>query len=262
VQLFRFSNLSKFPNLCHFITTRKGGVSEPPFDSLNLGFHTADKTENVISNWKILSDVSKIELDSLVIAHQVHQGRVVVADHSTIRGAWSDPTKEIDNTDAFITKEKNICIMVKVADCVPILVYDPVLHIAAAIHAGWKGTVNSVTANTIKTLINTFNCKPQNLIAGIGPSIGPCCYQIGIDVEKAILEKWGTTEKFLVKTSGSIRSNFDLWYANRFELIRMGVKSKNIESAGVCSRCNSELYFSVRASGGNTGRFCAGIMLK
>lgn len=185
-----------------------------------------------------------------------------MADHSTIRGAWADPTKEIDNTDAFITREKNICIIVKVADCVPILVYDPVLHIAAAIHAGWRGTVSSVTANTIQTLINTFNCKPENLIAGIGPSIGPFCYQIGIDVEKAILEKWGTTEKFLVKSSGSIRSNFDLWYANQFELIRMGVKSKNIETAGVCSHCNSELFFSARASSGYTGRFCAGIMLK
>ena len=262
MELFRFSNLSKFSKLSHFITTRKGGISDPPFDSLNLGYYTADKAENVIANWRILSDISKIGLDSFVIAHQVHQGSVVVADRSTLRGAWSDPSKEIVHTDAFITQEKNICIIVKVADCVPILIYDPVMHIAAAIHAGWRGTINSVTANTIHTLINTFSCKPENLIAGIGPSIGPCCYQVGNDVENAVIEKWGTTDKFLVKSPDSIRFNFDLWYANRYEMIRTGVKSENIETAGVCTKCNSEIYFSSRASEGNTGRFCAGIMLE
>jgi len=261
VELFQFSNLSKFSGVYHFITTRKGGVSKVPFDSLNLGFRTADNPINVISNWKILSEATQIPLDSFVIAHQVHQGNIAIADRSTKTGAWADPNCEIDKSDAFITQEKNICLIIKVADCVPILFYDPVLHLAAAIHAGWRGTVRSVTANTIHTLINAFKCKPENLIVGIGPSIGACCYEIGNEVEKAVLEKWGTTDKFLIKSNENSKLFFDMWYANKFELLRMGVKPENIEIAGVCTKCNSDLYFSSRAGIGNTGRFCAGIML-
>ena len=262
MELYQFSNLRKFPSVTHFITTRKGGVSNPPYDRLNLGFRTADTPENVTENWKILSEHTQINLNSFVIAHQVHQGNVAVADQLTPRGAWTDQSKEIDNTDAFITSEKNICIVVKVADCVPILVYDPELHIAAAIHAGWRGSVNSVTANTINKMITTFKCNPENLFAGIGPSIGPCCYEVGTDVIGAVMEKWGTTDSFLVKTANSQRYHFDLWHSNRYELIRSGVKADHIETAGICTRCNSDLYFSARASKGNTGRFCGAIMLK
>jgi hypothetical protein len=204
----------------------------------------------------------KIETDSFVIAHQVHQANVVVADENTPRGAWADPGKEIENTDAFITNQKNICIVVKVADCVPILIYDPVRHIAAAIHAGWRGTVKSVTSNTIQLLIDQFGSDPETLLAGIGPSIGPCCYKIGEEVEKAVKDKWGSNHQFLVKLSGGIGKSFDLWSANHFELVRRGVKPENIETASVCTYCNSDQYFSARASDGNTGRFCAGIMLR
>jgi YfiH family protein len=145
---------------------------------------------------------------------------------------------------------------------VPILLYDPVLHISAAIHAGWRGTVHSVTANTIHALSDNFGCKPENLVAGIGPSIGPCCYEVGTDVEQAVLEKWITPEGFLVKSIIKEKPSFDLWYANRYELLRLGLKPENIETAGICTKCNSGAYFSSRAGNGITGRFCAGIMLK
>jgi polyphenol oxidase len=262
VKFFQFSNLSKFPEIKHFISTRANGVSKTPFDSLNLGYHTADRNSNVKINWTILSDATQISLDSFVIARQVHQGGVVVAGQSTLRGAWANPEFEIKNTDAFITNEKNTCLIVKVADCVPILIFDPEKHVIAAIHAGWRGTVESVTANTINKLIIEFKSNPENLVVGIGPSIGPCCYETGTDVEKAVLMKWGTTDQFLVKSGVTSKFYFDLWYANRFELLRLGVKSENIETAGICSKCNSEMYFSSRASGGITGRFCAGIMIR
>jgi len=210
VQQFFFSNLSRFSEIIHFVSTRIGGVSQSPFDSLNIGFRTDDNFGNVISNWKILANENQINLNSLVIAHQVHEGNVVSADQFSQRGAWADPSLEIKNTDAFITSEKNICIIVKVADCVPILLYDPVNNVVAAIHASWRGTVNSVTSNTIESLINRYNCKVENIIAGIGPSIGPCCYETGTDVETAILSRWGSTDGFLTKNIDSERSNFDL----------------------------------------------------
>jgi polyphenol oxidase len=262
VNLFQFQNLSQSPGIYHFISSRKNGVSKPPFESLNLGYGTIDHVGNVRSNWKILSEATQIPLNSFVIAHQIHQGNVVVADQSTLRGAWANPDLEIQNTDAFITKEKNICLIVKAADCVPILIYDPELHVVAAIHAGWRGTVRSVTANTIATLINDFKCKPENLIIGIGPSIGSCCYETGAEVEEAVLKKWGTSDKFLIKSKDTLKTHFDLWYANSYELLRMGVRTENIEIAGICTKCNSDIYFSSRATGGITGRFCAGIMLR
>jgi hypothetical protein len=164
-------------------------------------------------------------------------------------------------TDATITALPGICLMVMVADCVPVLLFDPVKRVSAVIHAGWRGTVHQITSNTIDTMVSHFGCNPADILAGIGPSIGPCCYEVGEDVKEFVLQSFGTTDGYLVRQKHSSKIHFDLWYANHKQLAGKGVKPENIESSKLCTLCNSETFFSSRASGGITGRFAAGIYI-
>jgi YfiH family protein len=171
-----------------------------------------------------------------------------------MRGKGSkDYSSAIDNSDALITQHPDILLMVQVADCVPILLYDPVNKVIAAIHAGWKGTVKLIVEKTIKKMVDEFGSDPKDIIAGIGPSVGPCCYEVG----KEVIHDAGNMKEFIDK-----RGRFDLWRANESQLISQGLKRSNIKIASVCTMCNKDIYFSSRASGGNTGRFGAGIILK
>jgi polyphenol oxidase len=148
-----------------------------------------------------------------------------------------------------------------VADCVPLLLFDPVKKVVAVIHAGWRGTVQHITSNTIKVMIDRFGSNPADILAGIGPSIGPCCYEVGEEVKAVVHESFGTTEGYLVSQPHSEKPYFDLWYANQKQLIELGLKPENIETSQICTKCNHRMFYSSRADKGVTGRFAAGIFL-
>jgi len=258
LNLFEFENLSRIPHLKHFVTSRYGGVSRPPYDSLNLGIHTADNLDHVLKNRKILAESTGISPDMFLYASQVHSGDVKIIDQKVI---GSDVLKYNPRTDATITDLPGICLMVMVADCVPVLLFDPVKRVSAVIHAGWRGTVQHITANTVRKMTDHFGCDTADMIAGIGPSIGPCCYEVGEDVRQVVEQSFGTTEGFLVYHPHSIKPHFDLWYANHKQLTDHGVQPENIETSQLCTKCLSDIFFSSRASGGITGRFAAGICM-
>lgn len=201
--LFRFKNLVAHDNLRHFVSKRKHG-SMVERESL-----------------KKLSKKLNIPLAKFVFVKQVHGDRVVVvkSDYSTQEG------------DAMVTKEAGLCLTVRVADCVPILLYDPKQQAIGAIHAGWRGTLKHVAEKTIMRMIDHFNTNPENIIAGIGPSIGPCCYEL------------------------------DLWQANIDQLINAGVLPENIEHPRICTKCNQDKFFSYHGSRGSGKMLSAGIML-
>ena len=258
LKLFEFENLGRISNLVHFITNRAGGISHPPYHCLNLGLRTADNPEHVAANRASLARETGIPMDKFLYASQVHSGDVKVIDQESVDNGILFKTPQ---TDATITALPGICLMVMVADCVPLILFDPVLKVSAVIHAGWRGTVKHITSNTIGVMIDRFGCDPADIIAGIGPSIGPCCYEVGEDVKQVVELSFGTTQGFLVAKESSPKPHFDLWYANRKQLTDSGVKPLNIESSELCTQCHADTFFSSRASGGVTGRFAAGICI-
>jgi hypothetical protein len=256
--LIKFENLGRIPNLVHFVTTRSGGMSLPPYNSLNLGLHTADNSDHVLANRALLAKETGIGEEKFLYASQVHSGDVKIIDSTAIENGvlFQNP-----RTDATITAIPGICLMVMVADCVPVLLFDPVKRISAVIHAGWRGTVHHIVSNTVRAMVEHFGCDPADLLAGIGPSIGPCCYEVGEDVTDFVAQSFGTTKGYLIRKNGASKLHFDLWYANQKQLVDNGVKPENIETSTLCTMCNSETFFSSRASGGVTGRFAAGICI-
>jgi polyphenol oxidase len=257
IPLYRFKKLESLPGMTHFVTTRRGGTSLPPYDSLNLGMHTADDPLHVMENRRQLATAIGIPAERFLWASQVHSGDVLAV---TADGISRGILNENPQTDALMTDVQGICLMVMVADCVPVLLYDPVKRAVAAIHAGWRGTVKMITASAIQAMKDRYGSDPSDILAGIGPSIGPCCYEVGDDVVAAVGDVFGTTEGFIQRDGGS-KARFDLWYANRQQLTAAGIPNQNIDLASVCTLCHPEIYFSSRASAGITGRFAAGIAL-
>ncbi len=256
--LYKFHNLNRFSELVHFVTTREGGISIDGDMSLNLGFHTSDSDENVLENRRRLAEAVSIPFDRFTHQVQVHSCNIMVVD-SYHRGMGSlNQESAIQHNDGMVTATGDICLMTKSADCVPILLYDPVERIAAALHAGWKGMVQNIAGKGVAKMVE-LGSNPTNIVAGIGPSNGPCCYEVGTDVEAAVFAAFGTLKGLLVAGKGA-RRHLDQWEANRRQLITAGVLPKNIEVAEICTQCNHHEFFSARMNA--SGRFVAGIMMK
>jgi polyphenol oxidase len=258
--LYKFEILEHFHEIRHFVTSRSGGFSEGNFEGLNLGFGTDDNPELVLKNRYALTEILGIPLEWFVFMRQTHGANIEIIN-KTQRGfgAYSRDNA-IVNTDAMITSEKNICLAVQVADCVPILLLDSINSVVAAVHAGWRSTLQEIARLTVEKMISVFNTNPDDIIAGIGPSIGPCCYEIGDEIRQQFLRKNGMfSEVFFNKNDKLI---LDLWKANKMQLMKTGVKEENIELSNLCTNCNHDNFFSSRFDKGNTGRFIAGIMLQ
>jgi YfiH family protein len=256
--IFKFDIFEPFHEVKHYISTRKGGTSQSPYDGLNLGFGTDDCASNVLENRYLLAESIGIPMDWFVFPRQTHSANIVRVDASHLGLGTKEKESAIADTDALITNCKHIFLNIQVADCVPLLLFDPVVGAIAAIHAGWKGTVANITAKTILTMSHEFGTIPENIVAGIGPSIGACCYEIGKEVVQAFDPN--VSDKIFIAKNGS--THLDLWKANQLQLIGVGVKQENIEISGLCTKCNHHLFFSSRQGNGNTGRFVAGIMLQ
>jgi polyphenol oxidase len=258
----KFNNLSQFSNLVQFVSTRLGGVSQPPYDSLNLGFGTSDTPENVSQNRKILAETLEIPLENFCVPQQTHSANSkIITSQDAGKGIFTKETA-LPNTDGLISNQTNICLLVQSADCVPVLMYDSKNQVIAAVHAGWRGTVQKIVANTFEQMKNTFNSTPEHIWVGVGASISPECYEIGEEVVESVEKAFKTKEKYLIWNKITQKYHLDLWFANQQTLIEMGIPSKQIEIMGICTQKNSDMFFSSRQAKGITGRFGAGIMLK
>ena len=142
----------------------------------------------------------------------------------------------------------------------PVVLYDPVQRVVGIAHAGWRGTVSHVTAETIRSMTYTFGCRPAEMLAGIGPSIGPCCYEVGPDVIQRVCYSFPDSGAVLLPDPKPEHAYFDLWKANQDQLIACGVAPANIELAAMCTKCQHDRFFSER-NHHPSGRFAAGIML-
>lgn len=258
--LFQFNRFQAFPEIIHFITTRQGGVSQGPYASLNIGYGTDDSQLSVLRNRHRLAKAVGFPLDYFVMGNQVHGTNVSIVTKKDRSSGALHKFNAIPSTDALITNEPGLCLFVMAADCVPLLFFDPVRKVIAATHAGWRGTVNRIASKTVAKMQEVFQCNPTDIWAGIGPSIGSCCYQVGEEVVAQVQNSFGATDKFIDYQKGS--PYLDLWTANQTDLLEAGLEKSNIEISGICTKCNHEDFFSSRDGNGDTGRFGAGIMLK
>ncbi len=261
--VYTFDHLAKFDNILHFVSTRDGGMSDRNFSSLNVGFHVGDNNFKVLQNRRILADALGVDLLKFTFANQCHSANVaVVNDTGRGKGALEKESALI-NTDGMVTNVQNICLGVQIADCVPILLYDPVQQVVASLHAGWKGTLRKIVREAVSKMIQQYGSKAENILAGLGPSNGPCCYEVGDDVYREAKVTLGSLLN-IIKPAADRPGKyiFDQWEANIRQLKEAGVKEENIELAGICCQCEDSSFFSSRAGNGVSGRFMAGIMLK
>ena len=257
----QFQNLSKQSGVAHFVSTRSGGLSPPPYKSLNLGFHVGDTPETVLQNRERLAANLGIPLSDFTIPKQVHSGTVTIVTEG-MRGCGAmDLDTAVEATDAVITDVPRLCLTVLAADCVLVLFFDPQKRVVAAVHAGWRGTVKLATQKTAEALKQEFNCNPMELLVGIGPSIGPCHYEVGPEVISQVEDTFGSTVGYINNETPDGKGYFNLWEANKRQVIEAGIPAQNIEVAQICTYCNAHLFFSERHQRGRTGRFGAGIML-
>ncbi|WP_455509407.1 peptidoglycan editing factor PgeF [Butyricimonas paravirosa] len=261
VAFYQFLGLRDFPGLIHFVSGRKGGVSVGGQAALNLGFMDEDRDERVLTNRMLLAGAVGCGVDDFIMGEQKHTTHVeVVTRVQRGRGGRAKATR-LSSTDALITRETGVCLMVLAADCVPVLMYDPRVRVIAAVHAGWRGTVGRITAKTVERMREEFGCAPRDVIVGIGPSIGPCCFEVGEEVVEAAREGLGDLTGLIEPGKQAGKYLLNLWEANRRQLRRVGVEDIRIEVAGICTVCHHDRFFSYRGDRGNTGRFGAGIML-
>ena len=256
-----FPNFIDHPGLHHAISTRQGGVSTGNYSNLNLGFHVGDSHDSVLENHHRVSQSLGFDLSSLVSCQQIHHDTIALIGKQYLKTSSYLPDTMIEQTDALITDTPGITLMTRHADCVPLLFYNPKTHTAAVSHAGWKGTLAYVALKTVDLLAKEYKCHRQDIQVGLGPSIGPCCYYISNTMADLASEKLIKGNCFVREQSDN-KLSFDLWQANREQLLKGGIPEENIYSSEVCTSCTVDHFFSYRKEKNVTGRFAAFIGLR
>lgn len=248
LSVFKFESFKKFNNIAHFLTTKEGWVSgnQPRF--------TGDKESEYSAFRKELALSCEWDGKRFVFPRQTHSDHVVNISSE-------NSANTIPDTDALITNEPGIFVCVQTADCVPILLFDPQKKVVAAIHAGWRGTVAKIALKTVQQMSEKFGCQPEHIIAGIGPSIHIHAYEVGSEVIEAVEANFTNSSSLLKPSLNKGKAYFDLWEANKTVLIESGLQEENIEIMGLCTYEHSDLFYSARREGVDTGRMVSGIRL-
>jgi YfiH family protein len=247
LSLYRVHAFDDYPHLNHAIFTRKGGVSRAPFHSLNLSTAVGDRPQAVSSNIQQACRAVNTTPKQTVSCHLIHGADVLTINKANQR-------QVVGQADGLITGDPDIYLFMRFGDCVPLIFYDPVQNAVGLTHAGWRGTMQNAAGATIRAMVDQMGCRPKNIIAVIGPAIGPCCYEVGPEVIGAATATFTDSDSLFTSRNGNKeQANFDLWEANRRQLAAAGVKQ--IIQSGICTACQTDDFFSHRAENGRTGRF-------
>ena len=246
------------PDLCHgdalmAFSLRNGGCSPPPVRSLNFSVANGDSYSNVERNLKVLTERLGIDPERVITGKQVHGDSLAVLD--TV-------PRKLPQADALIATVPGVFPAIKTADCLPILMLDPVTKVAAAVHAGWRGTVQRITKKVLEALVKEFGVDLRDLVVSLGPAIGPCCYEVDDAVLTPLDEAIPNSDRFVrtesprhsPRSGGRLSRRLDLTAINVFELISHGVAENHIVSANLCTACHPHLFFSHRRDGDPSGR--------
>lgn len=243
----------------HGFSTRLGGVSEPPFDALNLGMNTADSLENVRENYTRFCREIGVERDKLILTRQVHSADIRIVSEQDAGKGFSRAS-DLGEFDGMITAARRLPIAVFYADCAPILLLDPVKKVVAAVHSGWKGTLARIGRKAVQMMRRNFGCEPSDILAAFGPSIKQCHFEVGGDVFVQFCQSFGARSLSRSIVKGD-KFYVDTDWLNMRQLVEEGLKEENISICTGCTYCEHEIFYSHRADGGKTGRMCAVIEL-
>lgn len=240
----------------HAFSTRFGGVSEGYFGAMDLSYTRCDSHEAVVENHRRFADAVGYPTDRLVSTRQVHGDIIRIASESDCGKAARG---ELDyECDGLMTDIPGLPLMILTADCCPVLLYDPVRNVVAAVHAGWRGTALGIAGKAVREMSAVYGCKPENIIAAIGPCISKCCFETDSDVPEAMETGLGSDAEKYITRSGS-KYHVDIKGINAEFLRRAGVNSIHITDE--CTACNTERYFSHRKMGDKRGSLASVIML-
>lgn len=246
---YRFENLAAFRGIDHRIFTRRNGCSPRPFDSLNVSLGIGDDAMNVARNRDLIR--RSMAGADIVYARQVH-GSTIAVLKSDAPGQGAETAAGAITADTLLTDRPGKYLVIQVADCQAVLLYDPVRQVVANVHCGWRGSILNIIGRTLEAMTLHFDCRPERIQAGIGPSLGPCCAEF-INYKTEIPEEfWSYKDRV---------DRFDFWAISRDQLLGAGVAEKNIEISRMCTRCRTDEFYSYRAAK-ITGRFAAVIGLK
>lgn len=252
-----------------FVSTRRGGVSPPPFASLNAGLHVGDGSARVMENRRRIARAAEVSADALVFCRQVHSADVaIVTDEDRGRGA-RDRSAAVGGVDGLATAHADTCLAILVADCVPILAFDPAVPAVGAAHAGWRGTSLGIATNLVRTMVEGLDARPERLRVYLGPSIGGRRYEVGREVVDAVREGTphdttpaGGHRRPMVTETAPDRFTLDLREANARQLRAAGVLPERIARSEACTFERADRFYSHRRDGEPTGRLLAGIVLR
>lgn len=252
-QYLKSSLMENLDGMIHGFTGKGGGVSCGKITGLNLGFRVEDDPESVMENYRLVAEDLGFPLEMAVLSRQTHTDNIrVVTREDAGKGLVRE--SDIFDTDGLMTKEKGIPLVVFTADCVPILLCDTKRPAVAAVHAGWRGTVQDIGGKAVRKMQEQFGSDPKDILAVIGPSIGPCHFSFGPEAPEYFPAEFCKPQEdgYLV----------DLWAMNKSLLLAQGVLEEHIEVAEVCTVCHAEEFYSYRTHKEHTGRQAAIIMIK
>jgi len=251
MRALKSSLLSVHKNLVHAFSTKENGNSKAPFSQNNLAYHVNDNSQTVYKNHLNYANYLNYDINRLVHMNQVHGNKVIIIDKQS-------DLNSIPQCDALITQETDIPLMVMVADCIPILVYDPIQKVIAVIHAGRAGVFNKIIVETINIMSKNFKTKARDLNIVLGPSIRSCCYEVGEEVKR---QAYKLDYNYAIKSNKSSLT-LDLISIIQKQLTELNTDRTKIEIFPYCTSCRTDLFFSYRAENNLTGRFSGLLLLK
>ncbi len=258
---FTFEKFDNTGIVSHCFSTRKGGVSTGVFKSMNLHFRE-DNIENVIENYKIICSAIDVDYRNVVFSKQIHNDTIYTVLEKD-RGKGLLVESDISDADGLITNKKGIVLTTFYADCVPLYFLDPVKRVIAMAHSGWRGTVKKIGVKAVYKMEKDYDCKRKNILVGIGPSIKKCCFEVDYPVVEEFLNNMNYSKEFIFKDNEKEgKYKIDLQRIIEKTLISVGISAENIENAGICTRCNPDLFFSHRYMGNERGSLAGLIALK
>jgi YfiH family protein len=259
LKVHRFKLFEATKSISHGVFTRAGGKSKAPFGSLNVGINCGDELSSVLENREKIR--CRMGNKPLVFLNQVHGTDIMVlkkndGDLSQIfqdGGYISRNGGQTPGADGVVTDRIDVSLAIQVADCQAVILYDAKKKVIGNVHSGWRGSIQDIIGKCVDTMIREFGCQPENIIAGISPSLGPCCSEFLNYKDEIPQDLW----KY--KLNGE--NYFDFWQMSKDQLVGRGVKKDNIESMNICTKCNTKDFYSYRAEK-KTGRFTCVIGLQ
>ena len=246
------------PRVTSFSTTRHGGCSTGNYASMNINHDCGDNEGHIAQNLDILAQKIGVAPTHIIVPHQVHGTTIRQVGEELLSLSPVSRRMILEGVDALTTNVCGICIGVSTADCIPVLVYDPIHHASAAIHAGWRGTVQRITQLTIQAMCQSFGSNPLSLLAVIGPGISLQAFEVGDEVYEVFASAGFHMPGISTRKD---KWHIDLPECNRQQLIEAGLAEEHITNTGICTYHHADTYFSARRLGVQSGRIYSGIIL-